>query len=244
MNSDKLGDDLLISYYNDQDIRTNLITMQLYNIVHTIWCESKIKIKMPLYDVITTGRNKGLIQMIPESKQYEELYHQKNFKLKKYLILTSGLSEEDIYDNFITSLVGYSVANYIFGITQRNKKNINIQKDAEIFYTSYEHLLNHYSKMFGDRGEPFYISKYFIDYLGGKNGEKMQLFRKKFEEAYLILRNKGKDLISLLRILLSSGFPEISKKSIMHLDLTLSFSKTEKEAIEIINNAINYVMSR
>ena len=98
--------------------------------------------------------------------------------------------------------------------------------------------------MFGDKGEPFYISKYFIEYLGGKNGEKMQLFRKKFEEAYLIFRNKGKDLISLLRIILSSGFQEISKKSIMHLDLTLSFSKTEKEAIEIINNAINYVMSR
>ena len=243
-NSDKLGDDLLISYYNDQDIRPNLITMQLYNIFHTIWCENKIKIKMPLYDVITTGRNKGLIQMIPESKPYEEIYHQKNFKLKKYLILNSGISEEDIFENFLTSLVGYSVANYIFGITQRNRKNINIQKNAEIFYTSYEHLLNHYSKMFGDRGEPFYISKYFIEYFGGKNGEKMQLFRKKFEEAYLILRNKGRDIISLLRILLSSGFPEISKKSIMHLDLTLSLSKTEKEAIEIINNAINYVMSR
>ena len=43
------------------------------------------------------------------------------------------MSENDIFDNFMTSLVGYSVANYIFGITQRNKKNLNIQKDAQIF---------------------------------------------------------------------------------------------------------------
>ena len=62
---------------------------------------------------------------------------------------------------------------------------------------SYEHLLNHYSKMFGDRGEPFYISKHFIEYFGGQNGEKMKLFRKLFEDAYFVLRNKGNDLINL-----------------------------------------------
>ena len=243
-NSDRYGDDLLISYYNDQDIRTNLITMQLYNIVHTIWCENKIKIKMPLYDVITTGRNKGLIQLLPNSKSYEEIYHTKNFKLKKYLILSCGMAEEDILENFMTSLVGYSVANYVFGITQRNKKNININNVGQVFYTSYEHLLNHYSKINGDRGEPFYISKYFIEYFGGANGKKMKMFKQQFEEAYMLLRNKGRDIISLLRILLSSGFPEISKKSIMFLDMTLAFSKTDEEAKEIIENAIKYVMSR
>ena len=154
------------------------------------------------------------------------------------------MAEEDIFDNFMTSLIGYSVANYVFGITQRNKKNMYIQKNAEVFCTSYEHLLNHYSKMHGDRGEPFYISKYFIEYFGGQKGKKMQLFRKQFVDAYLVLRKNGRDIISLLRILLSSGFPEISKKSIAFLDSTLAMSKTEKEAIEIINKAIDYVMSR
>ena len=244
-NSDRFGDDLLISYYNDQDLRTNLVTMQLYNIVHTLWCQNNIKIKMPLYDVITTGRNKGLIQIIPNSKSFEDIYnHVKNLKLKNYLKYNCGMSEEDIMNNFMESLVGYSVANYVFGITQRNKKNINFQKDAQIFYTSYEHLLNHYSKMFGNRGEPFYLSKYFIEYFGGINGEKMDLFKKKFEEAYFILRNNGKDLINLLTILLSSGFPEISKKSIMFLDMTLALSKTEKEAKTILINAIKYIMNR
>jgi hypothetical protein len=243
-NADRFGDDLLISYYNDQDIRTNLITMHLYNIVHTIWCENNLKIKMPLYDVMTTGRNKGLIQLFPNSKKYEEIYHKMNSKLKKFFELNCGMSEKDIFDNFMTSLVGYSVANYIFGITQRNKKNINIKDDAQIFYTSYEHLLNHYSKLHGDRGEPFYISKYFVEYFGGKNGEKMKQFRKLFEDAYLVLRNRGNDLIILLTILLSSGFPEISKKSIMFLNMTLALTKTEAEAKDILKTVINYVMSK
>ena len=128
---------------------------------------------------MTTGRNKGLIQILPKSKSYEEMYHIKNFKLNNYFALNCGLSEDDVFQNFMTSLIGYSVSNYIFGITQRNKRNINFQKDAQVFCTSYEHLLNHYSKLYGDRGEPFYISKYFIEYFGGQKGKKMEIFQKK-----------------------------------------------------------------
>ena len=243
-NDDKLGDELLVKYYDEQDLRTNLTTMQLFNILHTIWCENEVKLKMPLYEVMTTGRYKGMIKLIPNSASFDSIYNIKNFNLKKYLILTTGLSEEIIFQNFMTSLVAYSIGNYIFGITQRNKKNINIQDDAKIFYTSYEHLLDHYSKIYGNRGEYFYISKYFIEYFGGEKGEKMKIFKDKFKEAYLILRNNGRDIVNLFRILLSSGFPEISKKSIKLLDLTLCLSKSESEATKLIQDAINYAMSK
>ena len=243
-NSDKHGNELLVNYYDDQDLRTNLITMQLFNILHTIWCEKEAKIKMPLYDVITTGRHKGLIKLIPNSVSFESIYNAKNFNLKKYLVLTTGISEEMIFQNFMTSLVSYSVGNYIFGITQRNKKNIFIQNDAKVFNISYEHLLNHYSKILGNRGEYFYISKYFIEYFGGEKGAKMKQFKQKFQEAYLIIRDNGRDLVNLFRMLLSSGFPEISRKSIEFLNISLCLSKSEKEAIKMINDAINYVMKK
>ena len=243
-NDDKLGDELLVKYYDDQDLRTNLITMQLFNILHTIWCEKKAQIKMPLYDVITTGRNRGMIKLIPTSVSYESIYNLKNFNLKKYLTNITGLPEEMIFQNFMTSLVAYSLGNYIFGITQRNKRNIHIQNDAKIFYTSYEHLLDHYNKMFGNRGEYFYISKYFIEYFGGEKGNKMKEFKNKFKDAYIILRNEGRDIVNLFRMLLSSGFPEISKKSIKLLDITLCLSKSEQEAVKSIQDAINYVMKK
>ena len=243
-NSDKHGDELMVKYYDDQDIRTNLITLQLFNIIHTIWCENNAKIKMPLYEVMTTGRNRGMIKLIPKSAAFETIYNTRNFNLKKYLVDKCGFSEEIIYQNFMTSLVAYSLGNYVFGITQRNKKNIHLQNDAKIFYTSYEHILNHYSKIYGNRGESFYISKYFIEYFGGEKGKRMTEFKQKFQEAYLILRKNGKDIVNLFRILLSSGFPEISIKSIKFLDETLCLSKEEKEAIKLINNVINYIKRR
>ena len=243
-NEDKLGDEILVKYYDEQDLRTNLITMQLFNILHTIWCENKANIKMPLYEVITTSRYKGMIKLIPESVSFDSICNLKNFNLKKYLSNTSGFSKEMIFQNFMTSLVAYSIGNYIFGITQRNKKNFNIQNDARIFYTSYEHILDHYNKMFGNRGDYFFISKYFVEYFGGEKGKKLKEFKKKFQEAYLILRNNGRDIVNLFRMLLSSGFPEISKNSIKLLDITLCLSKSETEAINLIQNAINYVMNK
>ena len=72
----------------------------------------------------------------------------------------------------------------------------------------------------------------------------MKQFKQKFQEAYLIIRDNGRDLVNLFRMLLSSGFPEISKKSIKLLDVTLCLSKSEKEAIKLIQDAINYVVKK
>ena len=251
-NVDPLGDDILINYYNDQDIRMTLVTIQLLNVLHTIWCENNLKLKMPLYSAMTTSRNKGLIQLIPDGQIFDDLPIKetaggKNIfgkrSLRKYLTLNSGISPEEFYENFINSNVAYCVANYVLGVTQRNKKNLNLKKNGEIFYTSYEHLLNHYSKILGDRGIPFFFNITFVDFLKEKE-ERFILFKELFDQAYLLLRNKAKDIIGLMEILLSSGLPEISHKSIEFLEDTLALNKTEEEAKEILHNALNYIMSK
>ena len=136
-NVDPLGDDFLINYYNDQDIRMNLVTIQLFNVLHIIWCENNLKLKMYLYNVMTTSRYKGLIQLLPDSQTFDEMPIKekaggKNIfgkkSLRKYLTLNSGISPEEFYDNFISSNVSYCVNNYVLGVTQRNKRNLNLKK--------------------------------------------------------------------------------------------------------------------
>ena len=251
-NVDKLGDNILINYYNDEDIRMTLVTMQLFNVLHTIWCENNLKLIMTLYNVMTTSRNKGLIQLIPDSQIFDDMPIKetaggKNIfgkrSLRKYFTLNSGISPEEVYENFINSNVAYCVANYVLGVTQRNKKNIHLKRNGEIFYTSYEHLLNHYSKIFGDRGIPFFFNITLADFLKEKE-ERFKLFKERFEQAFILLRNKAKDIIGLLEILLSSGLPEISHKSIQFLEDTLGLNKTEDESKEILHNALNYIMTK
>ena len=250
-NVDPLGDNILVNYYNDKDIRMNLVTMQLYNIIHSFWCDNNFKIKMPLYNVMTTAYNKGLIQLIPNTQTLEEMpiKETSGFKnlfgkksLNKYLILTSGISPEEAYENFINTNVAYSVANFVIGITQRTKKNIHFKKNGEIYYTSFDHILNHYSKNLGDRGVPFIINVTFMDFL--KKNNKLKEYIETFLNAFLSLRNKSNDLIKLMELLLSSGLPEISHKSLTYMEDSLSLNKSEKEAKEIMGKVLERIMDK
>ena len=250
-NVDPLGDNILVNYYNDKDIRMNLVTMQLYNIIHSFWCDNNFKIKMPLYNVMTTAYNKGLIQLIPNTQTLEEMpiKETSGFKnlfgkksLNKYLILTSGISPEEAYENFINTNVAYSVANFVIGITQRTKKNIHFKKNGEIYYTSFDHILNHYSKNLGDRGVPFIINVTFMDFL--KKNNKLKEYIETFLNAFLSLRNKSNDLIKLMELLLSSGLPEISHKSLTYMEDSFSLNKSEKEAKEIMGKVLERIMDK
>ena len=250
-NVDPLGDNILVNYYNDKDIRMNLVTMQLYNIIHSFWCDNNFKIKMPLYNVMTTAYNKGLIQLIPNTQTLEEMpiKETSGFKnlfgkksLNKYLILTSGISPEEAYENFINTNVAYSVANFVIGITQRTKKNIHFKKNGEVYYTSFDHILNHYSKNLGDRGVPFIINVTFMDFL--KKNNKLKEYIETFLNAFLSLRNKSNDLIKLMELLLSSGLPEISHKSLTYMEDSFSLNKSEKEAKEIMGKVLERIMDK
>ena len=250
-NVDPLGDNILVNYYNDKDIRMNLIIMQLFNIIHTIWCANNFKIKMPLYKVMTTSFRKGLIQLIPNTQTLEEMpiKETSGFKnlfgkksLNKYLLLNSGISAEEVYENFINTNVAYSVANFVVGVTQRTKKNIHFKKNGEIYYTSYDHILNHYSKALGDRGVPFIYNTTFIDFL--KKNNKVKEFVECFLTAFLTLRRNSNDLIQLMELLLSSGIPEISRKSLTYMEDSFSLNKSEKEAEEIMNKVLSRILDK
>ena len=206
---------------------------------------------MPLYNVMTTAYNKGLIQLIPNTQTLEEMpiKETSGFKnlfgkksLNKYLILTSGISPEEAYENFINTNVAYSVANFVIGITQRTKKNIHFKKNGEVYYTSFDHILNHYSKNLGDRGVPFIINVTFMDFL--KKNNKLKEYIETFLNAFLSLRNKSNDLIKLMELLLSSGLPEISHKSLTYMEDSLSLNKSEKEAKEIMGKVLERIMDK
>ena len=250
-NVDPLGENIIVNYYNDKDIRMNLLTMQLLNVLHTIWCENNFKLKMTLYEVMTTSRNKGLIQLIPDTQLFEEMPIKETagFKnlfgkksLNKYLTLNSGISPEEVYQNFISSNVAYCLANVVLGVTQRTKKNLHFKRNGEIYYTAYDHLLNHYSKALGDRGVPFIFNLTFVDFLSKAN--KLKEFVDLFLKAFVLLRKKSKDIIRLIEILLSSGLPEISIKSMQYLEDSLSLNKSQKEAEDIMDHVLGAIMDK
>ena len=63
-------------------------------------------------------------------------------------------------------------------------------------------------------------------------------FKKKLERGYVILRNNKEAIVTLLRILLCTGIPELNEKSLKYLEGTLAMKKNDKEALVYLDKQL------
>ena len=89
---------------------------------------------------------------------------------------------------------------------------------------------------------PFIFNLTFVDFLSKAN--KLKEFVDLFLKAFVLLRKKSKDIIRLIEILLSSGLPEISIKSMQYLEDSLSLNKSQKEAEDIMDHILGAIMDK
>ena len=135
----------------------------------------KIK-KIPLwirtYEILATGPNCGIIEVINDSMSIDEIHRK-----------TGGQSLRDFYKQnygprkrqfrkarmqFLYSLTAYSLACYILQIKDRHNGNIMIDSEGHIIHIDYGFLLsNSPGKGIKFEKAPFKLTQEFVDLLGG-----------------------------------------------------------------------------
>ena len=61
----------------------------------------------------------------------------------------------------------------------------------------------------------------------------------KLIKGYMILRNNKEAIVTLLKILLCTGIPELNEKSLRFLEGSLSMKRNDKEAIVFFEKQLN-----
>lgn len=115
------------------------------------------------------------------------------------------LTFEQAQDNFLRSLVGYSLVCYILQIKDRHNANIMMDREGHIVHIDFGFVLGDTPRMgkvpiFSERA-PFKLSGEFWDVLGGwnvKSGGLGVRFCKMFEEAFTCASNHSDELASLV----------------------------------------------
>ncbi|KAJ8319901.1 hypothetical protein KUTeg_001488 [Tegillarca granosa] len=242
-NADEEGQDIPIIYKNGDDLRQDMLTLQILQIMDNIWLAEGYDLRLNAYGCIATGREEGMIEVVKDSNTIAGIQKSKNVGAFAKESLFEWLkdknpSEESLnraVEEFTYSCCGYAVATYILGIGDRHNDNIMLKETGQLFHIDFGHFLGNFKSKLKIKRErvPFILTDHFkyVITKGGTNSENFIRFQDLCENAYLVIRKKGQLLMRLFMMMLQSGIPQLmSVNDVDYLKDTLALTLNEHEA--------------
>ncbi|KAL3181548.1 hypothetical protein MRX96_040708 [Rhipicephalus microplus] len=226
-NSDSAAEDIAIIFKYGDDLRQDMLTLQMIRIMDKIWKDEGYDFRMIPYQCLSTDHNVGLIE--PSKKGSLLAWIKDHNKTPESL--------KKAVENFTLSCAGYCVATYVLGVADRHSDNIMIKANGELFHIDYGHILGKFKEKFGIKRErvPFVLTHDFVHVIthGRRNkSASFNRFQQLCEEAFIILRRHGSLIISLFAMMLTTGMPELtSEKDLDYLRDTLVLDYSEGDAL-------------
>ena len=161
--------------------------------------------------------------------------------LKSYFILKFGNTNTQKYkqniNNFMISLVGYSLVCYVLEIKDRNNGNILVDDQGHIIHIDFGFLLSHSPGNLNFEKAPFKLTSEFVELLDGFESDLFRNFQDLFWKGFIALRNNINYITSFIDIymLSNSDLPCFNRKE--------TISDSVKEKLMLDNSISNFNLS-
>ncbi|XP_065176663.1 phosphatidylinositol 4,5-bisphosphate 3-kinase catalytic subunit alpha isoform-like [Sycon ciliatum] len=254
-NADEDGADVYQIFKNGDDLRQDMLTLQIIGIMDSMWRAQGLDMRMIPYGCLSTGDQVGLIEVVLQANTVAKIQKAKGggsrgafdkSTLYKWLQEKNAdkVQLDEAIDTFTYSCAGYCVATYVLGIGDRHSDNIMLKETGQLFHIDFGHFLGNFKSKFGVRRErvPFVLTDDFVYVITrGKDDQKeVDKFRRLCEEAFLLLRRKGSLLINLFAMMLSTGIPELrSLDDINYVRDALVLGSSDEEALASFRKKFN-----
>ncbi|XP_044301387.1 phosphatidylinositol 4,5-bisphosphate 3-kinase catalytic subunit delta isoform [Varanus komodoensis] len=233
-NEETGGDSVGLIFKNGDDLRQDMLTLQMIQLMDILWKKEGLDLRMTPYGCLSTGDKTGLIEVVMHSDTIANIQLNKSnmaatAAFNKDALLNwlksknPGDALERAIEEFTLSCAGYCVATYVLGVGDRHSDNIMIRENGQLFHIDFGHFLGNFKTKFGINRErvPFILTYDFVHVIQeGKtnNSEKFERFREYCETAYMILRCHGLLFLHLFALMKAAGLPELScSKDIQYL---------------------------
>eukprot|EP01094_Clydonella_sp_ATCC50884_P004599 TRINITY_DN13641_c1_g1_i1.p1 TRINITY_DN13641_c1_g1~~TRINITY_DN13641_c1_g1_i1.p1 ORF type:complete len:543 (-),score=203.77 TRINITY_DN13641_c1_g1_i1:409-1857(-) len=251
-----------VIFKKGDDLRQDALTNQMFSIMAKIWGEEGIDIHMSPYSCLPTGRDSGLIEVVPDAHTTASIQKKAGGGVRGAFMQAalrnwiakhnpSDTQMERAVDNFIRSCAGYCVATHVLGIGDRHNDNVMITKSGHLFHIDFGHFLGNWERFAGisrDRA-PFVFTPEMCFVMGGKSSEGFEQFCELSCLAYNSLRRNADIFISLFSLMVSAGTAELNKyEDIAFITQALSLELSDEAAAahfrKLIHKALNTTYTR
>ena len=256
-NADGEGAPSFVIFKEGDDLRQDMLTLQMIRIMDKIWQQEDMDLRLKPYGAVSTGDEVGYIEVVLNADTLANIQVDKGglsgaFKstpLRDFLREhnPTDAQYEEAKENFIVSCAGYAVATYVLGIGDRHNDNIMLDQSGHLFHIDFGHFLGNIKKKFGISRErtPFVFTPDMLLVLGGKESEGFERFVSICCKAYNVLRRHANMFINLFAMMLSTGIPELqTADDINYLRNVLRLSDSDEEAAEYFKELIDICIKK
>ena len=193
----------------NEDLRQEQFATQLINEFYQIFKLENTGCWLNTYEIISTGNNCGLVEVVNNSLSLDQLKQKTNhMPLKDFYknYFGNGNEESLLYkkamNNFVSSLAGYSLVCYFLQIKDRHNGNILIDNEGHIIHIDFGFLLsNAPGKGLKFENAPFKLSKDMVEVLGGVKGKYFMEFRKLLKKGFLAVHKHRSKIVILVEMM-------------------------------------------
>lgn len=251
-NADSSSRPIYVLFKVGDDIRQDILTLQMMRMMDMLWKKQGKDLRMQLYRAVSTGDSVGMIEVVLDSDTTANIAKERG---GASAVLAEGtirdwLAEKnptpqamaEAVETFILSCAGYCVATYVLGIGDRHSDNVMVSVNGHFFHIDFGHFLGNFKSKLGVKRErtPFKFTPQFACVFGGKGSPGYNQFVDVCCEAYNMLRHNGDLFITLFGLMLSTGIPELqTKEDISYLQLALMRDLDDVSAAEKFRGMID-----
>eukprot|EP01043_Picozoa_sp_COSAG02_P010686 COSAG02_NODE_381_length_23450_cov_65.782493_2_plen_1705_part_00 len=155
-NADPHGDPLAVILKTGDDLRQDILTLQMLKIVDQIWKAEGLNLWLVPYRCVATGEEQGMLEVVPGKTLLQIMREGSGTTSMGFITSTTWLSNwlraqnpspeayEEAKARFLLSNAGYCVVQHVFGIGDRHPSNIMVKPNGNLFHIDFGHFLGHF----------------------------------------------------------------------------------------------------
>ena len=230
----------------DDDLRQELLAMQLIKFFDKIFKKENIQLKLHPYEILITSSSSGLLEFLQNTCSIDGIKKKMVTDSKSlYLFYKKYFKEnfEEAQINFTRSLAAYSLICYYLKIKDRHNGNILIDMYGNIIHIDFGFILGISPGGINFENAPFKLTKEYVEIMGGIDSLYYQMYKDLMVKGMIICKKYVDDIINIAEIISKgSKMPCFFKKNID--EIFKSFrerfyaDKKDEEFIKIVDDMI------